>query len=359
MTRWDAIAAGDYAGAKGALWQGGARLYRTVTDALNDAPANPSRPYVILVNRGRYYEKLTIDKPFITLVGQDRDDTLLTFDAANGTLKPDGMPYGTSGSASITVRASDFRAENLTIANGFDYPANAAKLSTDSTRVANAQAVALRTEEGSDRALFYNVKFSGFQDTLYADAGRHYFLRCSIAGHIDFIFGAGQAVFEDCDILSRDRGSATDNGYITAASTPRSCAYGFLFVNCRLRKQDPTLADGTVALGRPWHPTRDLPDGTRTADPNAAGSVVYKHCWMDSHIAVHGWAPMAGKDKHGRPIWFYPTEARFYEYGSTGPGALASETRRVLSPIQAEQYTIANVLDHWIPDLSRRGNCHP
>ena len=35
-------------------------------------------------------------------------------------------------------------------------------------------------------------------------------------------FGAGQAVFDGCEIVSRDRGSRTNNGYVTAPSTPAS-----------------------------------------------------------------------------------------------------------------------------------------
>ena len=43
-----------------------------------------------------------------------------------------------------------------------------------------------------------------------------------IAGSVDFIFGAGQAVFDECEIVSRDRGSRTNNGYVTAPSTRRA-----------------------------------------------------------------------------------------------------------------------------------------
>jgi len=39
-------------------------------------------------------------------------------------------------------------------------------------------------------------------NTFFANAGRHYFHRCVIAGHVDFIFGAGQVVFDDCDIVN-------------------------------------------------------------------------------------------------------------------------------------------------------------
>ena len=63
------------------------------------------------------------------------------------------------------------------------------------------------------------MKITGYQDTLFPNAGRSYFYKCEVWGHVDFIFGAGQAVFDDCDIVSRDRGSKTNNGYVTAPST--------------------------------------------------------------------------------------------------------------------------------------------
>ena len=265
-------------------------------------------------------------------------------------LQPDSTTYGTSGSASVTVSANNFAAENLTIENGFDYPSNFAKAADDPTKLADPQAVALKTDTGSDKALFKNVKFIGYQDTLFANSGKHYFKRCYITGHVDFIFGAGQAVFDDCDIVSRDRGSATNNGYITAASTQIANPYGFLFINCRLKKESPAMADGSVTLGRPWHPTRNLPDGTRSADPNAIGNVVFRNCYMDAHISGKGWDAMAGKDKDGKRIWFQPQDARFYEYGSTGPGALTSDTRRLLSDSEAQNYDVTSTLGGWNPE---------
>ncbi len=109
------------------------------------------------------------------------------------------------------------------------------------------------------------------------------------------------------------------------------------------------MADGSVMLGRPWHPTTNLPDGTRAAEPNAVGSVVFKNCWMDSHIAAKGWDAMSGKDKDGKTILFYPQDSRLYEYGSTGPGAIKSETRRQLSDSDANKFSILNVLGGWNP----------
>ena len=345
---YDAIVDREHVGAQGARVNG-VMTYSRLASALIAAPGNSIKPFVIFIKNGRYREKVTIEKPFITLIGEDREQTILTFDDVADTKKTDGTTYGTFGSASVAILASDARVENLTIENGFDYPANAAKAGNDLSRFANAQAVALRTDLANDRAVFKNISLVGYQDTLYVNAGHNYFRQCHITGHIDFIFGAGQAVFDDCDIVSRDMGSASDNGYITASSTLTSESYGFLFSNCRLKKATPELADHTVALGRPWHPTILWPDGTRSANPQAVGCVVFKQCWMDSHILAKGWDRMHGWDKERKEIWFYPQDARFFEYGSAGPGATSHPARRVLLESEAQTYTVDRVLNGWNP----------
>lgn len=54
-------------------------------------------------------------------------------------------------------------------------------------------------------------------------------------------------MFEECQIHSADRGSATNNGYVTAASTHIAKPFGLLITNCRVTSD---AADGTVYLGR-------------------------------------------------------------------------------------------------------------
>lgn len=321
-----------HSGSEGALIEG-APTYRTLGAALAAAPSSNPRPHRIFIRNGRYYEKLSVDKSNIHLVGESRDGAVLTYDAASSTPNPAGGEYGTRGSFTLRITAPDFKVENLTIENAFDYPANVAKPANDPTRLRNMQGVALMTAEGSDRAVFVNTKITGYQDTLLADVGRHYFYKCLISGNVDFIFGAGQAVFEDCDIISRDRGSRTNNGYITAASTNIRRPYGFLFINSRLKKESPAMAPNSVALGRPWHPG---------GDSTAIASVVFVDTWMDNHISEQGWTQMGG---------FQPEDARLYEYRSTGPGAIRSPSRRVLTDAEARNYTVERVLNGWKPKL--------
>ena len=319
----------------------GVAIYRTLGEALAALPPNGGPRATILIRKGRYHEKLTIDRPRVTLRGESADGTIITFDAAAETPAPGGSTYGTRGSYTLRVNAPDFRAESLTVENAWDYAGNAAKSNDDPTKFrTGTQGVALMLDLGSDRASFENVRVLGNQDTLFPNAGRSFFHHCTIAGNVDFIFGAGRAVFEDCDIISRDRGSATNNGYITAASTDSAHAFGFLFIRSRLKKEKPSMAAGSVALGRPWHPF---------ADPKAVASVAFIDCWMDDHIGAKGWEHMSSIDSTGTRIWYEPEGARFFEYRSSGPGAVASPTRRTLTAAQAARYTIAEALGDWSP----------
>jgi len=334
-----AIVDAKFTGEEGTL-VGGAPTYRSIGDALTGLPANGASRAIVFVRNGRYREKLTVDRPRVTLLGESRDGAVLTYDAAADTRTPTGGAYGTRGSFTLRIVAPDFRAENMTIENAFDYPANAAKPDSDKAKFRNAQAVALMTDLGSDRAVFSNVKITGYQDTLFPNSGRSYFYKCEVWGHVDFIFGAGQAVFDDCDIVSRDRGSATNNGYVTAPSTRSAQPFGFLFIRSRLKKESPRMAAASVTLGRPWHPF---------ADATVHSAVAFIDCWMDDHIGAKGWDRMSSVDSTGTRTWYEPADARFFEFGTKGPGAISSASRRVLSTEDAARYTPSAVLDGWVP----------
>ena len=312
----------------------------TLAAALERAPSNSTTPYRILLKRGRYYEKLTVSKPNIHLIGESREGTVVTFDAASDTRDPQGNPYGTRGSFTIKITAPGFRAENITFENGYDYMANLARDTADPTRFRNPQGVAVMLDEASDKAVFKDCTIRGNQDTLFPNAGRSFFENCTISGNVDFIFGAGVAVFNKCDIVSVDRGRARDNGYVTAASTHINQPYGFVFLSSRLLKDTERMAPGSVHLGRPWHPA---------ADSTAVGAVVFIDTWLDDHISDAGWVRMSALNAKGDRIWFEPADARLFEYRSTGPGARATSGRRQLPPDQAGNYTIEKIFHGWIP----------
>ena len=320
---------------------GGDTVVPTISEALRAMPGAEAGPYRILIKRGVYREKLAITRPDVHLLGEDRDGVVISWDDTGSTFGPDGRELGTWGSATLIISAPGFRAENLTVENSFDYAANLALPEDDPGRIQNMQAVALMTTGDSDRAVFKNVTVRGNQDTLFVDAGRHWFHGCRIEGHVDFIFGAGQAVFDNCEIVSRNRQNKNPTGYVTAPSTHVAHPYGMLFIDSRFLKESPEVPAASVRLGRPWHPK---------GDPAAEGSAVFVNCFMDDHIGPEGYAPISGVGPDGVRKWFEVDDrSRFFEYGSHGPGAIDSEDRPQLSPERAGWYTTDQVLNGWDP----------
>jgi pectinesterase len=311
--------------------------------AIEAAPGNATSPHRIFVGPGRWHEKLHIDKPFIHLIGAGVHRSLLTYNDYAG-LEFEGKPIGTMRTATLTVRAPDFSATHLTIENAFDYLSYLNRL-RDTLTTSGAQAVALMLSGNADRSRIANCSIDGFQDTLLVDTGRSYFTECKVSGNVDFIFGAGRAFFERCEIVSRRRPGDGRQGIISAPSTLSTQEHGLVFDRCRLTKQAGMPAN-SVALGRAWRPTRDFPDG-RYGDPRAVGSAVYRNCWMDDHIAREGWDPMYYGARDGSRLALQPQDARFFEYQNRGLGAQKHAQRRELSAQDARQYDIDRVLTGW------------
>ncbi|HEY9059532.1 MAG TPA: pectinesterase family protein [Pseudobacteroides sp.] len=281
--------------------------FRTVQAAIDSVPSANTKQVVIYVKNGTYEEVVTIRKDNIYLIGESNTGTIITYGNYAGKSKPDGTIYGTSGSASFYLYGKNSILENIMLENSFD----------ENTNTTGKQAVAAYIQ--GDRNIIRNCIFTGNQDTLYANGGRQYYIKCKIVGDTDFIFGGATAVFDNCEIISTVRG-----GYVTAASTDIS-NYGYLFVNCRLTSDAPT---NSTYLGRPWRPD---------------AYVVYKACYLGAHINKNGWTTMSGN---------LPENARFFEYKNTGPGAVVNSTRRQLTDAKALEFTAENILkgtDNWNP----------
>lgn len=305
----------------------------TVSAAIAAAPASTSRPFRILVDVGIWHEKLVIDKPHVHLFGARGHASILRFDAAAGQRGPDGEPWGTWGCASLRVTAPGFSAHDLVIENTFDYLGHLRDPKLETTGANGPQAVALMLDVGSDNAMIERCTIRGHQDTLFVEAGRSQFRDCTISGSVDFIFGAGEAFFESCTLVSRHRPGKTREGYVCAPSTPRLQQRGLVFLRCRLERE-PEVADGSVALGRAWRPTRTFADG-RYGDPDALGAAALIDCAMDAHIAEEGWDAMNYTTRDGSRTALQPGEARLAEYANHGPGARLHRARPQLSAQQA------------------------
>ena len=325
--------------------------FPTLQAALDSAPTTNDKPYRIYIEAGDYYEKTIIAKPNIHLIGAGKGTTRIYYNAYAGqqSAEPGATPgqiWGTSGSATLTIRAADIRVQHITLENTFDFPGNDALASDDPKRIANTQAVALHLDNGSDRFRARDVRILGYQDTLFINSGRSWFDRSLVAGNVDFIFGNGNALFTHSEIKTRRRGKPNvPHGYLVAPSTNINSEYGFTFIDCILTR-DQSVPDNSTPLGRPWHPTTQFADG-RYADPNAIGKAVFINSWMDAHITQDGWHSMNGTAKDGSKIPFLPEDARFFEYNSKGPGAAVNGKRRQLTLTEAANHTRTKVLESW------------
>src|SRR5881394_52384 len=209
----------------------GSGNFKTVQEAINAVPQTTrfDNPAVIHVKPGIYKELIYVqhEKRFVHLVGEDPAKTVLTYNLNANMIGRDGKPIGTFRTPSTFIDADDFTAENITFENSAG-PVG--------------QALALRVD--GDRVVFRNCRFMGWQDTILLNRGRQYFENCYITGHVDFIFGAATAWFENCHIhVLRD-------GYITAASTPPQQRFGFVFSHCQITSE----LNAKTFLGRPWRP---------------------------------------------------------------------------------------------------------
>lgn len=70
-----------------------------------------------------------------------------------------------------------------------------------------------------DKQGYYACGFYGYQDTLYAKAGKQYYSNCYIEGAVDFIFGAAAAWFGECTIASNGGGAITANSRSSTTDT--------------------------------------------------------------------------------------------------------------------------------------------
>ncbi|RZK12294.1 MAG: hypothetical protein EOO56_28235, partial [Hymenobacter sp.] len=77
--------------------------FRTVQEAINAVPDLRKKVTTIFIKKGTYKEKLVLagSKTMVHLVGEDRDQTILTYDDYNQKKNRFGEEVGTSGSSSI------------------------------------------------------------------------------------------------------------------------------------------------------------------------------------------------------------------------------------------------------------------
>ncbi len=288
----------------------GMLVFPTIQNALDHAPQPTDGGRIIIrITPGVYHERIWVaqNRPNVELLGLGKTaaDTVIV---SNHYAKESG---GTFFTETAEIAGDGFIADNVTFEN-------------NAGRVGQALAISVL----ADRAIFKHCRFLGYQDTLFANYGRQYYVDDYISGAVDFIFGDATAVFDHSVIHSIGRGYITAQSRLSAASTT-----GYV-----IRDSQITLAPGIgengqyVALGRPWR---------------YYARVIYLNTYMPNGILPQGFGD-----------WGYPPNEKtaFYaEAGCKGPGANPSARiswERKLTSAEIESFQPQKFLrgsDAWNP----------
>ena len=290
----------------------GIETYKTVQAAVDSVSSANSERVIILVKEGDYEEHLIVSSPYITLIGEDSEKTRIFYDTKEWV----GGDMGLRCAVKINATATGFSAENLTIENTYKYLGNGT--------ISNESCDALRNDAAN--ASYINVRILGYQDTLCANGGTQYYYKCYIAGNVDFIYGnEPRALFNDCKLVFRYNDNK-NSGYVCAPKTGASAAYGLTFNNCQVISEEG-CSGSKYYLARPW---------------GQDAYITWINCYMGKMIRANSANPYS--DMSGA----LASKARFYEFGSFGPGYAINVNRRQISKSKADSMITASYLG-WDP----------
>ncbi|XP_062178250.1 probable pectinesterase 53 [Alnus glutinosa] len=259
--------------------QNGTGDFKTIREALNTIPLNNTRRVILMIKPGVYREKIIIPRavPFVTFLGDAGDPPTVTGNDTASSTGSNGRPLGTYHSATVAVNANYFVAVNMKFENTAPHEIGSI----------GGQGVALRIS--GTKAAFYNCSFYGSQDTLYDHKGMHYFKNCFVQGSVDFIFGYGRSLYENCYLNS----TAEKVASLTAQKrTNASLTSGFSFKDCVV------TGSGQIYLGRAWG------DYSR---------VVFSYTFLDKIVLPQGWSDWGDQTRDYKVY--------YGEYKCSGPGA--------------------------------------
>ena len=259
-------------------------LHLKPSDDVRNILNGVSEPTTIYLESGIYRQKLEIAADDVTLIGENRETTIITYDDYAKKIHDDGKEFNTFRTYTLCVTGERVKLSNLTVENSNTDPRTAGQCVALSVNCKNFYAENVDLKSMQDTLFMYpfpddlvarysgvpegNGYYYGFvpQRQLYAEGhALHLFKNCRIYGTVDFIFGGSEAYFKDCEIISV--ADSRNFGFLAAPSHPLAEKYGFNFIDCDLKAQG--AADGTVYLARPW---RDF------------GKCTFINCRADKHI---------------------------------------------------------------------------
>lgn len=164
----------------------------------------------------------------------------------------------------------------------------------------NGPAVAAQVQ--TDRAIFVNCRFEGYQNTLWVATHRQFFKKCVIIGTLDFIFGDAAAFFQNCEIQVRKPETEEYNVIMASGRIESHEATGIVLQKCKIIPHESMkdYKDGKKTyLSRPW---------------KEYGITVVMESQIEAAIAPEGYVVSNGNKAMTKSVFFA-------EYKNSGGGA--------------------------------------
>ena len=171
--------------------------FASVQEAVDSFDTSSSDDQCIFLAAGTYNEQVLVSERSAQFTIYGETDDTLSYAGNKATItesKSQADDLSNDETATLRVKANNFKLYNVNVDNGYGE---------------GSQAVALSAQADSG---YYGSAFTGFQDTVLANSGNQLYANSLILGATDFIFGQdAPAWFEACDIRVVEK----DIGYIT------------------------------------------------------------------------------------------------------------------------------------------------
>ena len=232
-------------------------LHLSPGDNLSEILNNLHEPATVYLKSGVYRQKVWLKADDVTIIGENRETTVISYDDFARKIHADGQEYNTFRTYTLCVTGERVKLENLTVENTNTSPEEVGQCVALSVNCKSFSAENINLISTQD-TLFLSpfpddlvVRYRGFipEKQLYLEGNsRHYFKNCKISGTVDFIFGCAEAYFEKCEIISLH--GKRGYGFATAPAHSLKQERGFLFYVCDFISHG--AEDGSVYLARPW-----------------------------------------------------------------------------------------------------------
>jgi pectinesterase len=184
--------------------------FRSIHAAVQSIPATNRERRIIFVKDGTYTEKVRVDAPFVSLVGESRSGTRIEFAQAATAFDARTDKIGRAV-LNLSATASDFVLQNLTVRNtqGEIGPhAFAVYGLADRTVITDcdilssgADTLSLWRGRAEDTPPNVSANPSGPAASAWRKGGRYYHARLKIEGSVDFVCPRGWCYIVDSEII--------------------------------------------------------------------------------------------------------------------------------------------------------------